>query len=98
MICLRFKSKDIRDSVAFISRLRTRFSNGVDEVHAGHPLVNGELDLPSEIVKVSNESRHNLPCSGISLGSHGVNDALGEVWVKSVRCRHFVMVVRIVEA
>jgi hypothetical protein len=82
---LRLKTEDIRDTVGLVPGLVGDLAEGVDEVNSSHPLVHGELNLASEVVEMTNEGGKDLPVSGGHLGTHCVDDILGEVGVKSVR-------------
>jgi hypothetical protein len=52
----RFKSNDVGNTLPLISLLVADLPHSVHEVHAQHPLVNGELDLSSKIMDVSDQS------------------------------------------
>jgi len=52
----RFKSNDVGNTLPLISLFVADLPHSVHEVHAHHPLVNGELDLSSKIMDVSDQS------------------------------------------
>jgi hypothetical protein len=80
---IRFKTKDIRNSLSFISYFGADLTNGVDEVDAHHPFVHRELNFSSEVVEMSNEGGENFTTASIGLWSDCVDAVLGEVWVES---------------
>ena len=74
--------------VTGLARLDIDGADLVDELDTGHPLIDGELDLAREVVDVLDQSTHNLTVTRSGLGTHAINDSLGEVGVESVRSGH----------
>jgi hypothetical protein len=60
--------------------------HSVDKIDTHHPLVNCELNFPSKIMDMFDQSRHDLPRSRWGVRANGVDDILSEVGVKPVRC------------
>jgi hypothetical protein len=73
--------------LALISDGCADLTDGVDEVDAQHPLIDGKLDFSCEIVDMSDQRTKHHSVSRRALWANGVNDMLGEVGVKS-RGRH----------
>lgn len=69
--------------VSRLSRLGVDTANGVDEVDASHPFVDGKLDFSSKIVNVSNQGTEDHPVSLGDVRAHGFKDMLSEGRVKS---------------
>jgi hypothetical protein len=84
IIHLRLKTKNITDALSLVSDWGRDLSDGVHEVNTEHPLVGSELNLTSEVVKMSDEAGEDLLGASLSLWATSVNDMLGEVWVESV--------------
>jgi hypothetical protein len=80
---LRLQTQHIRDALALIPLGIADLADGVDEAHARHPLVGGQLDVAGEVVQVADERREDLALAGAGLGPDGVNDMLGEVGVEA---------------
>ena len=74
--------------VTGLARLGVDAANLVDELDTGHPLVDGELNLASEVVDVTDHGTKNLTVARSGVGAHAINDLLGEVRVESVRGGH----------
>lgn len=53
----------------------------VQELDTCEPLLWGEVYFPREVVDVSYEAREDLEHARAGLGSAGVDDMLGELWV-----------------
>lgn len=59
-------------------------ADGVDEVHAQHPLVDGQLGLSRKVVDVLDERAEDESLAISGLGANGVDDMFGEVGVESI--------------
>lgn len=58
-------------------------AHGVDVLHAGVPLVDGELDLARKVVDVADEGAEDLAVAGGGFGAHCVDYAGREGWVEA---------------
>ena len=65
-----------------ISNRSTDLADGVQEVNARHPFFSGKLDFPSKVVDVSEQGSEDLAIPGSDIGTHGINDMLGEVGIE----------------
>ena len=79
----RLETEDVADSLALVADWGGDLADAVHEVHAGHPLVDGELNLAGEVVEVADEGGHDLALAGWGGWADGVDDMLGEVWVEA---------------
>jgi hypothetical protein len=80
----RLQTKNITDAVRLIPNWGRNLTKRVDEVHTGHPLINGQLNLPGEVMEMPYQGAHHNSVSLRRLWTHGVNDQLSEVRVESV--------------
>lgn len=55
----------------------------VQEVLAGHPLIGGQFNLTSPVVEMSEERGGNFPCTGVGIGTNGIDTVLGEVGIET---------------
>ena len=78
------EAQDIGHAVGFVAGGGRGLANQVDELDTGHPLVDGELDLAGEVVEVADQRGHDDAEAGVRLGTHGVDDSIGEVGVEAV--------------
>ncbi len=78
-----FDTEDVADTLALVTGWRGDLADGVDEVDAGHPLIDGELRLAEEVMEVAGERAHDVASAGVGLWADGINDMLGEVWVET---------------
>lgn len=78
---LRLQAQDVRHAVRLVPGGAAGLADRVDELDAGHPLVEAEVDLAGKVVQVADEGGHDLAGSGGGLGADGVDDALGELGV-----------------
>lgn len=84
----RFKPDKVRHSVHLIALavgLCPQLADLVEELHTLEPFFGGEVDLPGEVVQVANGGREDLLEARAGVGTAGVDDVLGEVWVVLVR-------------
>ena len=59
----------------------------VYHLHPGHPFVNRYLVFSGKVVDVLYQACHYCSHTGRCLGASGIDDLLGEVWVKTVGSR-----------
>ena len=59
-------------------------ANGIDKANTLKPLLVGELNLADEVVEVADQAAHDKACPVVDLGTHGVDDSIGEVGVEAV--------------
>lgn len=57
---------------------------GAYDVQAGHPFVHRELILARIVVQVVDQTRGELAHAWCGLGTDGVDNCLGEVWIEFV--------------
>ena len=60
-------------------------ANGVDESHTLEPLLIGQLNLTNEVVEMPNQLSHDESRPVGDIGSNGVDDSVGKVWIEAVR-------------
>lgn len=85
---VRLEAENVADAVRLVAGLLAVGVDAaelVDKLDAGHPLVNGELDLAAEVVDVLDQGAEHLAVPWRGLGAHVVDDGLGEVGVEAVR-------------
>lgn len=70
--------------VTGLARLGVDAADLVDELDTGHPLIDGELNLASEVVDVTDQSTKNLAVARSGVGTHAIDDTVSEVGVESV--------------
>lgn len=78
------EAQNVGHAVCFVAGGGRGLADEVDELDAGHPLVDGELDLAGEVVEVADQRGHDDAEARVSLGAHGVDDSIGEVGVEAV--------------
>lgn len=80
---LRFKTENVRHAVRLVARLGRALPDSIDKVHAGHPLVVGQLDLAGKVVQVADQAAQDLAVARRDVGAHGVEDVLGKGGVEA---------------
>ena len=80
---VRLEAQNVGHAMRLIASLGRALAHSVDEVHTGHPLVVGELDLARKVVEVPEEAAEELAIARSDVGTHSVNDMLGELGVKA---------------
>jgi hypothetical protein len=53
---LRFEPNDVGDALSLISLLIADLSDGIHELDAHHPLIDGEFDFSSKVMDMSDQS------------------------------------------
>jgi hypothetical protein len=81
---IRLQADDVADQLPLVPAVIAHLARPVDQVHALHPLIDGEVDLTGEIVDVTDQRADDLAGASGGIGACGVDDILGEVWVKLV--------------
>jgi hypothetical protein len=76
--------------VHLVSDWRTDLTDRIEEFDTHHPLVDGELDLASEIVHMLDQAAQDDSIAVCASGTDGVQDVLGEVGVESGWLSHVV--------
>ena len=81
----RFYAQNIRDAMSLVPGVCCRLADGVHESDTLEPLVIGQLDLTNEVVEMTDQRAHDEARPLRYIGSNGVDDRVGEVWVEAVR-------------
>lgn len=90
ILYLRLETKDVGNTVRLVSSLigfRVDTSDVVDKMNGRHPLLNGQLDLPREVVEMPYQSAQNPLIARCYVGAHCIEDMLGETGVEPRRLR-----------
>lgn len=82
---VRFKTKNVGNTMSLVSRLVRNLTDRVDKVHSNHPLVVRELDFASKVVNVSDQTGEDLSGSGLHVGAHGLDDPAGEGGIEAAK-------------
>jgi hypothetical protein len=85
---VRLEAENVADAVRLVAglvALDVDLAERVDELDAGLPLIDGELDLAGEVVEVADQSAEDLAMARAGLGAHAVDHLVGEVGVEAVR-------------
>jgi hypothetical protein len=82
---LRFETENVGDAMRLVPCLGRDLADGVDEVHARHPLVHRQLDFAGKVVQVPNQAAQHLPVPRRDVGADGLEDVVREVGVEAVR-------------
>lgn len=80
---LRLETEHIGDTVRLVTGRGRHLAHGVDEVHTGHPLVVGQLNLTRKVVQVAQQAGEDLAVPGRDVLSHGGDDMVGELGVEA---------------
>jgi hypothetical protein len=78
----RFQPEDIANQLPFVPLVVTHLPRPVEEIHAGHPLLDRELIFPRKIMNMLNQGRHNLAHPRTGLWANGFDDILREVGIE----------------
>ena len=80
----RLKTKHIAEKLALVAPVVAHLSGPVDQLDALHPLIDCEVDLASEVVKMTEERADDLASPGRRVRARGRDDALREGRVELV--------------
>lgn len=78
----RFQAEDVAHQLAFVPLVVTHLPGPVEEIHAGHPLLDRKLVFPRKIMNMLNQGRHNLTHPWTGLWTNGIDDILREVGIE----------------
>lgn len=62
---IRLQADDVADQLPLVPAVIAHLARPVDQVHALHPLIDGEVDLTGEIVDVTDQRADDSPVNSI---------------------------------
>lgn len=79
---VRLQPDHVADKLALVALVVAHLAGPVEQLDAGHPFVDGEFVLAREVMHMADQAGHDLPEARVGLGTHRVDDIVGEVGVK----------------
>lgn len=80
---IRFQTDHVANKLALVALVVAHTSRPIKQLHASHPLVDGELVLASEVVDMLDETGHQLTEARVGVGAHRLDDIVGEIGVEA---------------
>lgn len=87
-VYLRLQTDHITDTVALVANGSADLADGVDELHAHHPLGGGQFNLARKVVDVADQRAQDHTSALGSLGAHGIHHVGRKVRIKLAVGRH----------